>query len=86
MILTLPWREGIEIIKEGRERTQRNEFWLMYCNMYPRMTEDNFQTFEDWYESLKKTLPEPQSVEDILASVNDIINMTTGGNNGFITV
>lgn len=84
-ILSLPWREGAEIVKAGKEQKQRDDFWLMYCNIYPRMTEDNFISFDEWYNGLKEQKPPARTPEDILADVNNIINMTIGGNDG-ITV
>ena len=87
MILSLPWREGAEIVKEGRERSQRNDFWMMYCSIYPRMTEETFVEFHEWYESCKHpAVTQKATAEEIVASVNDIILMTLGGNDGGITV
>lgn len=85
MIMKLPVKEACEIIQEGRERSQRNDFWMMYCNIYPRMTEDNFVEFEEWYQSCKREAVSEQTTEEILVDVNSIINMTLGGQNG-ITV
>lgn len=75
-ILRLPWREGAELIREGREQAQRRKFWLMYCNMYPHMTEESFIEFDKWYEGLKKAPVQDRPVQDIMADVNKIINMT----------
>ena len=87
-ILRLPWREAERIIIAGREQSQKNDFWLMYCSMYPFMNEDNFISFDDWYNGLKH---EPQksekSISSIIADVNNIIGMTlTGGQQDGVTV
>ena len=86
-IFRLPWREGAEVVKEGREKVQRDQFWTMYCHIYPRMTEESFVSFDEWYNSLKtdSNNAPAKTTEDILAGVNSIINMTLGGDNG-ITV
>ena len=82
-IFALPWREGVEIVSAGREKAQRHDFWLMYCNMYPRMTEETFIGFDEWYNSLKvNTITSQKTSEDIIADVNNIINMTIGGDDG----
>lgn len=88
-IFHLPWWEGAEIVNAGREQKQRDDHWLVYCSMYPHMTQDSFVKFDEWYNSLKQEkTPEKipaQTAEEIMTNVNKIINMTIGGDNG-ITV
>lgn len=83
-ILRLPWREGAEIVREGRERTQKDRFWLLYCNMYPNMTEETFVDFDEWYEDLKRPAIPKKSVDEIMTDVNRIVGMTAdlGGQDG----
>lgn len=82
-IFRLPWREGAEIVKAGREQKQRDDHWLMYCNMYPRMTEETFVEFNEWYNGLKQEQTPAKTSEEIMADVNKIISMTIGGDDGF---
>lgn len=83
-VLILPWREGVEVVNAGRERTQKDKFWLMYCNMYPQMTEDTFVDFEAWYEDLKRPPMPEKTADEIIADANRIIGMTfnLGGQDG----
>lgn len=86
-IFRLPWREAEEIVTAGREESQKSDFWLMYCNIYPFMTDDTFVTFEDWYEGLKhKPQKSEKTVTSIMADVNNIIGMTLSGGQNGITV
>lgn len=51
------------------------------------MTEETFVEFHEWYESCKHpAVTQKATAEEIVASVNDIILMTLGGNDGGITV
>ena len=86
-ILILPWREGVEVVNEGRERTQRDRFWLMYCSMYPNMSQESFIDFDTWYEGLKRPPVPEKTADEIVADANRIIGMTIdlGGQDG-ITV
>lgn len=81
-ILRSPWRDAAELIQAGRERTNKDRFWLMYCNIYPYMTDDTFIEFEKWYDGLKpKAQGEKITTDKIISNVSDIINMTLGGQN-----
>ena len=81
----MPWREGAEIVKAGREQKQRDDHWIMYCNMYTHMTEETFVEFNEWYNSLKQERTPEKTAEEIMTDVNRIISMTIGEDNG-ITV
>lgn len=71
----MPYRLGIDVLNEGLEKARRDEYWLMYCCAYPHMTQDNFEQFSTWYESIVRPAPK-QSKEDIMNRVAQIIAMT----------
>lgn len=74
-ILRMNWREGLELVSEGIKESQRREFWLMYCSAYPHMTQDNFQTFTDWYGQIEQPKETKMTKDEIMSKVESILAM-----------
>lgn len=56
-------------------RTYRDErLWQLYTVVFPNMTEENFQTFEEFKKYQTSPAPKNHTKEQILDKVSGIIN------------
>lgn len=71
--LDLDFETGMVLLGEGYKACRDERFWQLYCAVFPNMTSDNFQTFEDFKKAL--TAPaETKSREEILENVEGILD------------
>lgn len=51
-LLMLPWRDGCAIIATGMRKREEDRLYMAWCALYPFMNADNFQSFEQFKESI----------------------------------
>ena len=73
-MLELDFEIGMELLGEAY-RTYRDErFWQLYVSVFPTMTEETFQTFEEFKKYQTAPPAERHTKEQILDKVSGIIN------------
>lgn len=71
----MPIEDGIEIIIKAFEKQVEYRVYQLYVAQYPYMNEENYKTFEEWYQPRKvNEIENNQSVEEILDDVKTILN------------
>lgn len=66
----------MEIITEGAKKSKRDEYWMLYCSMYPHMTEDSFESFDSWYDRINAPkISVKKSKDEIMSDVERILRM-----------
>lgn len=60
------------MLEEGYRTFREDRCWQLYCTIYPKMTNETFQTFEEFQRYL--TAPEEHHTkEEILGNVEQIL-------------
>lgn len=70
------YEDGLLVLAEGRKVENDNRLWSQYVAIYPYMDEDSFISFKDFKEGAFKPTEKPKTVNEILLSVEHIIDLT----------
>lgn len=80
-IMSLEYEEGIELMELAAEKEKEDVAWDLYKHIYPMMSEDNYQSFEQFKSAyivnpLSSTYTSNSYIsdEDLLKEVNAINN------------
>ena len=71
--MKLPLGKAVALINKARDEAQREKVYRLWLVRYPNYTENNFETFEEFYEKLY-----PPKVEYDMRSKDDIMAEITG--------
>ncbi|WP_195269953.1 hypothetical protein [Eubacterium sp. 1001713B170207_170306_E7] len=79
----MEFSEGISFIRKAFEKENEQRLWDLYIAQFPYMDKETFISFEDYKKQLmakpSAQINKPQSKEQILESVEAIINLTVKG-------
>ena len=81
-IMNKEYEDGYSFIKLAHEKEVEEKLWQQWLCLYQRMDKDNFISFNDFKKGfipIGESTYENLSKEKILDKVNDIINLTLGG-------
>lgn len=70
----MPLHRSVPLIEKAKEEIRRDRYYRLWLVRYPGYTEKNFQTFEEFYESL---FPEPVHYD--MRSKDEIMKEVMGG-------
>lgn len=65
---------GVKIINKAYEERSKDRMYQAYCMYLPWMNEDNFMSFENFYNS-SMVRYEDKDKEEVLEEVEDIIRL-----------
>ena len=72
--LTLGIEDGAALLKEAYRQYRDERYWSLYCQLYPKMTEETFMTFEDFKGSQQKTKQPKRTAAEILTATAKMYN------------
>lgn len=70
-----------KLLKKASEKRSREDAWGLYLTLLPNMGEENFMTFDEFYNRGKVAPGGEQSEEEILKDVKEILDSFNGGEN-----
>ena len=73
----MPWYDGIMLINKAYKEKDKDKAWQIWLVNYQNMTQDNFKSFDDFYNELQiaskpKEVIKPISVDEIKAKAEKI--------------
>lgn len=73
-VLKLPYKKALSLIDKAQEEDTREYYFRWWLARYPLYTKDNYESFEEFYESTK---PEPISIDtrskdELMAEIQEI--------------
>lgn len=65
-VMKLPYKRIVDLLIKSRERKNKSDAWDMWLSRYPNMTQENFESFTDYYKRVTTPQPTPstESIED----------------------
>lgn len=76
ILLNMEYLDAILVLNEGKKEVDDARLWSQYLTIYPKMTEENFISYQDFKADAYKP-PEAKATKDsILLGVKDIIELT----------
>lgn len=78
-ILKLDIRLVTRLLISALEKREECKAWEMWLSLYPKMTTDTFIPFSEFHKRVIIAPVKPESKEDILKKVFDIIKMQNTG-------
>jgi hypothetical protein len=71
--MNLDINHGISLINKAVEERDKEKVWQQWLVLYPNMSEENFISFDDYYNSMKVTnISITKSKEDIISEAEEI--------------
>ena len=70
-----------KLLKKASEKRSREDAWELYLTLLPNMGQENFMTFDEFYDKGKSAPEGGQSEEEILSDVKEILDSFNGGEN-----
>lgn len=72
-VIKLPIKNITRLLIKANDKQKENSAWELYVAIYPKMTEETFIPFEEFYNN-RTTKIEDKSEEEILEDVKGIID------------
>lgn len=69
-IMETDFDTGMRLMTKALHRQNEGRQWLLYCNLFPNMTKDNFISFEDFCK--KQSKPSGKTKEQIMQDTTKI--------------
>lgn len=79
--MKLPIKNITRLLIKANEKKDRKDAWELYLTLLPNMGQENFMTFDEFYNRGKVVLEGEQSEEEILKDVKEILDSFNGGEN-----
>lgn len=80
-VIRLPIKNITRLLIKANEKKDRKDAWGLYLTLLPNMGEENFMTFDEFYNKGKVAPEGGQSEEEILKDVKEILDSFNGGEN-----